>query len=347
MIRVPCTAGCGLRRSRLALAVAGAALAAVTVLAAGPAAAAPRIIYRDDASRPPAAAQPAVLTPFDCAGRDTFTLAAALWDTVLAADTTGGPSLLPGYGCRPWPEQGPEHVYRLEVTEGLQLRAALSDLGAQDLDLFLLDGCDSDACLAGANTELVADLTPGTWWLVVDGYGAAPGAAGPYTLTLQTRWLGVPPQVCLPGGATPVTCAAGLDTSLAGLPDLVQGYDCSPALLPGGEAWFALAVPALHDVSARATPDTRALTLDVALWLFDGCGPDAVCLGYVDARAGGLPETLDWENTSADPVTLYLAVDTRREPDSQVTGTFRLAIDCQSNVAEQKRSLGSVRALYR
>lgn len=311
------------------------------------AAPAPRILYQDDGAKPAGPVQPAVRTPFDCAARDTFTLTPALWDTAITADTTGAPALLPGYGCRPWPEQGPEHIYRLDVTAELQLRAALSDLGAQDLDLFLLDGCDTDACLAGANTELVAVLTPGTWWLVVDGYGTTTPAAGPYTLTLGTRWTGVPPQVCLPGGATPLTCAAGMDSSLADAPDLVQAYDCSPALLPGGEVWWELTVPGLHDLSARATPDTRAPTLDLALWLFDGCGPTAVCLGFVDARAGGQQETLDWANLGADPATVYLAVDTRRAPDSTVTGSFGLTIDCQSNVADEKRPLGSVKALFR
>lgn len=319
------------------------ALAAAAAQAAPP----PRVLHQDDGAKHLAPAQPLLLTPFDCAGRDTFTLTPALWDTVINGDTTGGPSLLPGYGCRPWPEQGPEHIYRLEVTERLQLRAALSELGAQDLDLFLLDGCDTDACLAGANLELVAELTPGTWWLVVDGYGNAPGAAGPYTLNLATRWAGVPPGVCLPGGAAPISCPAVVDTSLAGLPDLVQSYDCSPALLPGGETWHTLTVPGLHDVSARATPAPLTPTLDLALWLFDGCGPDAVCLGFVDARAGGQQETLDWSHTGADPVVVYLAVDTRREPDSPETGSFSLTVDCQSNVAEEKRPLGSVRALFR
>lgn len=326
-------------------------LTVASVLAVSAAAsAAPRVLYTDPTTKPAEAGGPHTLTPFDCTARDTFTLAPALWDTVLAADTTGAPALLPAYGCRPWPEQGPEHIYRLEVTADLQLRAALSDLGAQDLDLFLLDGCDTDACVVGANTELVVVLTPGTWWLVVDGYGASAPAAGPYTLTLETRWPGVPDLVCLPGGAVPVACGGevlSLDGDLAGAPDLVQAYDCSPALLTGGEAWYALTVPGLHDLSARATPVVFAPTLDVALWLFDGCGADAVCLDYIDRRAGGQVEILAFANLVADPVTVYLAVDSRRPPAEGDSGAFGLELDCQSNVAEQKRPLGSVKALYR
>ncbi|MBK8167127.1 MAG: hypothetical protein IPK64_14400 [bacterium] len=341
MIRSPLPAAGGLAT------LLGAGLIAGLFADRATASTSPRILYQDDGAKPATAAQPVARTPFDCTARDTFTLTPALWDTVLTADTTGGPALVPGYGCRPWPEQGPEHIYRLEVTADVQLRAALSDLGTQDLDLFLLDGCDTDACLAGANAELVAVLTPGTWWLVVDGYGTDAPAAGPYALTLETRWVGVPPPVCLPGGAAPVMCAARLDSTLADAPDLMQAYDCSPSLLTGGEVWCELTVPGLHDLSARATPDSRAPTLDLALWLFDGCGPAAVCLGFVDARAGGQQETIDWSNTDAGPITVYLAVDTRRAPDSAVTGSFGLSVDCQSHVAAERRPLGSVKALYR
>jgi hypothetical protein len=327
-----------------------ALLGTLVLAVAATAATAPRILYQDDGGKPAGPVQPAVRTPFDCTARATLTLTPALWDTVITADTTGGPALVPGYGCRPWPEQGPEHIYRLAVTADLQLRAALSDLGTQDLDLFLLDDCDTDACLVGANTELAVVLTPGTWWLVVDGYGTSTPAAGPYTLTLETRWVGVPEAVCLPGGAVAVDCAGtatSLDGDLAGAPDLLQAYDCSPALLPGGEAWYALTVPGLHDLRARATPVVFAPTLDVALWLFDGCGASAVCLNFVDQRAGGQAETLAFANLSADAVTVYLAVDARRPPGEGDSGAFDLELACQSNVAEEKRPLGSVKALFR
>ncbi len=314
------------------------------------AAGAPRILYLGGGDKPAGPAAPRALAPFDCAGLDTLTLAPALWDTAITGDTTGAPALIAGYGCRTWPEQGPEHIYRLEVTADLQLWAGLSGLGTQDLDIFLFDGCDTDQCLAGANTELQAVLPAGTYWLVVDGYGTSTPAAGPYTLSLQTRSPGVPPQICEVGGATGVTCAGALITlpgDLTDAPNLLQAYDCSPSLVVGGEAWYAIELPATHQVTVQATPDAAAPALDVALWLFNGCGAAATCLDFADEKAGGQVETLTFDNTGETPVTIYLAVDAHRVPGENESGVFLLELLCQSNVATEKSSLGSVRALFR
>lgn len=344
-LRAPAGAGFALA---LTLSVAlqltvGATIAAV-------AAPAPRLLYTDPTSKPAETAQPHASTPFGCAGIDTLTLNAELAVTVITGDTTGGPTLLPGYGCLAWSEQGPEHIYRLEVTADLQLWAGLSDLGVNDLDLFLLDGCDTDQCLAGANTELQMLLPAGTYWLVVDGYGSSVPAAGPYTLTLETRWPGVPPQLCLPGGATEVTCAGTtipLDGDLLGAANLLQAYDCSPSLVTGGEQWYSVTLPGLHEVSVRATPAASAAALDLVLWLFDGCGAAAACLDHVDLKAGGQVETLAFENLSADPVTVRLAVDARRAPTMPGSGEYALDFICQSTVANEARSAGSVKAMWR
>ena len=236
------------------------------------------------------------------------------------------------------------------MTADLQLWAGLSNLGANDLDLFLLDGCDTDQCLAGANTELQMLLPAGTYWLVVDGYGSSSPAAGPYTLTLETRWPGVPPQVCLPGGATAVTCANEIITiegDLLGTTNLLQAYACSPSLVTGGEQWYAVTLPGLHQVSVPAVPVLSPSTLDLVLWLFDGCGSSALCLDYVDLKAGGQVETLAFENLSADPVTVYLAVDARRAPTVAGSGEFTLSFKCKDNVATEVESAGSVKAMWR
>jgi hypothetical protein len=327
-----------------------AVLVAMLAATAATAAAAPRILLRDDGGKPAESGLVRALTAFDCAGRDTFTLTAAVAETVLDSDTTGGPSQLPSYACLLWSEAGPEHIYRLEVTEDLQLWAGLSGLGDNDLDLFLLDGCDSDRCLTGANTELQAVLPAGTYWLVVDGYGSGTGAAGPYTLTLRTRWPGVPPQVCAEGGAEPVACDGALITRPGGLfdaADLVQAYDCSPSQVPGGEAWYAMTLPGQQQVAVRATPDPGAPQLDLVLWLFDGCGAAAQCLQHADARAGGGYESLTYENTGTDPVTVYLAVDARHAPVSAEAGVFAVAFQCQSNVPTESSGFGSMKALFR
>ncbi|MBK7048550.1 MAG: hypothetical protein IPH48_19060 [bacterium] len=236
------------------------------------------------------------------------------------------------------------------MTAELQLWAGLSDLGTQDLDIFLLDGCDTDQCLAGANTELQAVLPPGTYWLVVDGYGTSTPAAGPYTLSLQTRW---------PASAAGLRSRRRHQRDLRRRahhacpatwrppPNLLQAYDCSPSLVVGGEAWYAIELPATHQVTVQATPDAAAPALDVALWLFNGCGAAATCLDFADEKAGGQVETLTFDNTGETPVTIYLAVDAHRVPGENESGVFLLELLCQSNVATEKSSLGSVRALFR
>jgi len=350
MIRLPnlrALAGAG---SAVALTLSLAPLLIVAAAVAAVAAPVPQLLYTDPTTKPAETAQPQAPTPFDCTGIDTLTLNAELAETIIIGNTTGGPTLLPGYSCLPWSEQGPEHIYRLEVTADLQLWAGLSNLGANDLDLFLLDGCDTDQCLAGANTELQMLLPAGTYWLVVDGYGSSSPAAGPYTLTLETRWPGVPPQICQPGGATEVTCAGAtipIEGDLLDTTNLLQAYVCSPSLVTGGEQWYAVALPGLHQVSVRAAPVADAPTLDLVLWLFDGCGAAAACLNYIDLKAGGQVETLLFENLSADPVTVYLAVDARRAPTVTGSGDYSLDFVCQTKVANEVMSAGSVKGMWR
>lgn len=332
-------------------AAATAALAAV-LLVTGSALAgisAPRVIYTDPDTRQAGPTPIQAYAALDCSAAETIVLTAALSETEREGDTTTGAWLANDYDCRLWSEWGPEIVYRLEVTEDLQLWAGLSGLGLNDLDVFLLSDCDAATCIAGANNELQVLLPAGVYWLVVDGYGTTTPAAGPYVLTLRTRWPGVPPQVCEAGGASAVACAGAIVTgegNLTGAPDLMQSYDCSPSFVTGGEIWYAVTVPGIQKVTIRATPDAFSPALDVALWMFDGCGADAACLGFADLKAGGQPETVAFDNTTADPVTFYLAVDCRLAPAPDAGG-YSIDFQCQDNVATEQMPLGSVRALFR
>ena len=281
-------------------------------------------------------------------------------------DTTSGASSVDAYGCRPaWPELGPEHIYVLTASEPLILDAWLLD-NDPDHDLVVLSDCESDSCLAQANTEISAQLDAGqTIYLVVDGYqvldddgNVVGGAAGPYELRLETRAVGIPEQVCAPGGAEPVDVPAALSEPLAGnlfeAANLVSIYDCSELAVQGGEAWFALTVAAADTdtvgigyqqhlaLSLEATPE--AASLDLALWLFDGCGPDAECLAFADGANAGGAETLEWANTGAATRTVYLAVDCFVPPEQELAGGFDLLVDAV--VPVRRMSLQQLRRVF-
>lgn len=288
--------------------------------------------------------------PFDCSTPEAvIDLVPGTVDT-LFGDTTGGTSQIASYPCAPWNEPGPEHIYRLELAEDLELTASFIDqTDLVDLDLFLLDACDTDACLVGVNTEFTALLEAGTYYLIIDGAGAGPADdEGPYTVALEMRYLGVHPDVCDPAVHTAVSCADTVQTfqdNLFGKPDLVRSYECATGLLPGGESWYAVTVPTEKTLFVQVTTDT--LALDPALWLFDKCGTDAACLAHANAETGGLPESFEWLNDTGAEATVYLGVDCFRSPDDTGRGNVAIEVRCELIVDTEKTSLGSFKSLFR
>ena len=300
--------------------------------------------------KPPDADYFYLRAPFDCAAPESLlALAPGTVDT-LSGDTTGGTSQIASYPCAPWNEPGPEHIYQLELDQDLELTAMLVDsTGTVDHDVFLLEACDTDACLMGVNTEFTALLEAGTYYLIVD--GASSGTAddeGPYTLALQTRHPGLPPEVCDPAVHTPIAYADSaqiIEDNLFGRPDLLRGYECATDLLPGGEAWYAVTVPNENTLFVQVTTDT--LALDPALWLFDDCGAEAACLAHANALTGGLPESIEWLNVTGGETVVYLGVDCFRSPDDEGMGNIELEVRSELTVDTDKTSLGSFKALFR
>ncbi len=285
--------------------------------------------------------------PFDCNALETLQLSPGLIDS-LFNDTTDGPTELPGYNCAPWAEEGPEHIYRLDVAEEMEFWAGLRDIGDEDLDIFLLNHCDTDSCLVGANTEFSILLEPGTYYLIVDGAGTTNPAAGPYTVAYETRYLGLPPETCGDCVAVPLSWGEGnvaLEGNLFGQSNHVQTYDCSPIIERGGEAWYAVTLEQYHNFTATTT--VLSVSLDAAIWLFDDCGPNAVCLAFADEVTAGQIETLSWTNNSDVALTVYLALDSHRLVSNENGGVYILDIDSLQNVPTVKDNWGSLRARYR
>lgn len=282
---------------------------------------------------------------FDCVFRDTVSTAAP--DT-LRGDTTGGTSLLAGYSCRAWTETGPEHVYRLEVPARVEFSARLTGLES-DLDLVLLGACDTESCLAEENTGFSTVLEPGDYVLIVDGYH---GAQGPYTVLMTARAPGVPPQVCAEGGAVAISPAEGsltLTGNLFGRADLIQAYPpCSDLWHLAGEAWYAVTLPPADAGGVRRvtlTSTAGAPSLDLSLWVFDGCGEAAVCLEFADDAVAGGAESVILTNADDVPRLVYLAVDAFRPPAAPEVGGF--SIDATVTVPTERSNLGDIRATFR
>jgi hypothetical protein len=87
---------------------------------------------------------------------------------------------------------------------------------------------------------------------------------------------------------------------------------------------------------------------DAAIWLFDGCGPDALCLAFRDATAAGSPEELRFFNRTDARRTVYLAVDAIRPIPDLYSGDYRLRISCTKAVVVpiSRTSWGTIKGLY-
>ncbi len=103
---------------------------------------------------------------------------------VYADDTRRGLSRMNGYSCRPtWNESGPELIYQVTLGVTQPLTAALAYDPGTDLDIFLLTEVTPTACLDAGDVYVAeSSMSPGTYYLVVDGFG---GSAGPFHLRLE------------------------------------------------------------------------------------------------------------------------------------------------------------------
>jgi len=115
--------------------------------------------------------------------------------------TEGAPANFSTYGCRPdWDESGPERIYRLELLEpqALTLTLTYDFVGGVDLDLFLLEAFDPNACLTYGDASIVLEhAKAGEYYIVVDGFN---GSAGEYVLRVDCP---LNPQATLTPTATP------------------------------------------------------------------------------------------------------------------------------------------------
>lgn len=135
------------------------------------------------------------VTPPEPIGTPADPIRVSHFPFVVSGDTASSPSdQLDRYACAAaTDESGPERVYRLDLTTAGTLVAEVDEAAGVDVDLHLLTADpalvampSAVPCLARDNTRLVAEVTVGTYWLVIDTYVAAAGPkAGAYRVAIE------------------------------------------------------------------------------------------------------------------------------------------------------------------
>jgi hypothetical protein len=123
----------------------------------------------------------------------------------LSGDNTGAPNNVVNYGCTTLNENGGEVVYEFVIPAGVCYDVTITMVPAGcDLDLFFLGSCDEADCIAhsaGVSTEtiLTGCKLPGTYYIVVDGYGSTyPGAECAFDITVECVECECPVPACCP-----------------------------------------------------------------------------------------------------------------------------------------------------
>ncbi|HPR64885.1 MAG TPA: PKD domain-containing protein [Thermoanaerobaculia bacterium] len=232
--------------------------------------------------------------------------------STVSVDTSTGNENVASYNCDPGNYYyGPEVVYEFTTPAAGDITATLSNLAGDDLDIFILDACDPDSCVAYGNTTAsYPAATAGTYLLVIDSDKA--GSSGTADLTITCPLANN--LNC--AGAVDITCNTELDgdttTGLAGQ----ARYGCGVRDLQGRELIYHLDLTGNTDPVYLLASLSNTGTRDLDLVLLDGCNPN-FCVLHEDSQITYL----------ADPGDYYLIVDGLAAQDN---GTFHLEVLCSA-----------------
>lgn len=222
-----------------------------------------------------------------------------------------------------------EKVYKFTVTATQNVQVQMSGLTA-DLDLFLLRSCCAGDCIAKSDlppqytTETVsANLTPGTYFIVIDGWS---GASCSFNLTLSCSTTTGQPD-CF--NATPLTCNQTVNSSTAtGTNNIVGPYCNSFCNYGANEKIYSIDIAEKSTVSLTAS----GFTGDLDMFLLGACNRNS-CYA-VSGQGGGAAESI---NTTLEPGKYYVVLDGYAGAVSPFSLTYSCTplnqpIDCESAI---------------
>ncbi len=275
------------------------------------------------------AAKAGTLAALDCSGAIPIDC-----NSSVSGSNIGLPNNVTAYSCVGWNEAAGEAIYELVLDGEYVVEAGLSGLAA-DLDIFFLDGCDENACLAYGNTLFTTTVGAGTYYIVIDGFNDAEDF---FALTVSCNAV-APPAPLLAGGETCADAVDIQDGSLAtfsvDLPNYTDDYDsdCFSWNLPGGDAVFKA------DLTAGETfTVTMDGPCDMAMYIFGDCTLEEA-LACSDNCCSGAQEAITF--TPAYTGTYYLVLDTFQAAGCDVI------VNIDAPVSVQEANWGDIKAMFR
>ena len=255
---------------------------------------------------------PSSSTTGDCANPIALTCG-----TPFTGTTVDGVSNFDTYGCPGGQlEEGKEKIHTITITQNSDLTATLSGMSV-DLDVHILSSCDANSCLARNDISATATgLAAGTYYVVVDGFGAAPAVEGAYTLEVT----------CTPNSvsgtcANPIalTCGSPYTGSTTGLTNTIFDYTCSVFDNVGPEAIHVITPTISGTLTATLT---RPSGMDMEVAILSACAGNT-CLDKTVLQSGTtIAATI---NNAVAGQQYYIVVDGDTPADN---GQYTLEVTC-------------------
>ncbi len=222
-----------------------------------------------------------------------------------------------------WGGRSPDRVFRMDVPAGKRLLVDAIPAADFDVALNLFAGpaerCDAPPyeCLDGTDVASTGGLETvqysnggsqaQTVFVIVEGYM---GAVGQFSLRVSLQDV-LPGDAC----ATATDLTAGMHANQTTVGFTNQNDSSSPAACRGGDApdrMYRVTIPAQQRLLVTATPEAG---FDVVLNVVDGpatacdAATTRTCLDAADAHASGVPEHVQFTNTSLEDRVVFVMVD--------------------------------------
>ncbi len=275
-------------------------------------------------------------------------------DDVLGGTNVGAPANVDYYSCQGWNALAGEVVYVFTPDDDYDVTISLENLDSgNDLALFVLDGCEEDACLGssdgyGDEEITIALAANAEYYIVVDGYDV--DDVGSYNLSILCETTPDPPVELQ--GADTCQDAVCLDPAFQrAITGTTVGYaaDYSPTNGCTGYSNGALGADVVYEVQLE---NDNTLTVDCerpgywdhVLYLVTDCNDMDSCVAGSDA---GAVNHIEYTHTGP-PAFYYLIVDGYGETsEGAYTLTYtHYGVEC-STVATEERTWDGVKSLYR